>query len=211
MSETKRRKKLSATEERFLNYLIDNDIKEILPVVQPEGVVYSIISGFKTTEKENIEDLLFDLSEKGFLDEQEYDRSIFCPNCGSIHVYSKLNCPRCNSRKVNRHELIEHPHCGYIGGIDDLKRTSRGYICPNCGETLRNKRIELARRKSDYLVIGSSYSCDNCGHKFDKPNTSHHCQKCATMIRHITQGVEKCSPELSKSKCVSQICSRLYL
>lgn len=191
MSEKKRRKKLSATEERFLNYVIDNDIKEILPVVQPDGVVYTIVSGFDLSEKESIEDLLFDLTDKGFFDEQEYDRSIFCPNCGSIHVYSKLNCPRCNSRKVNRHELIEHAHCGYIGGVDDLKRTSRGYLCPNCGESLRNKQIEMARRKSDYLVIGSSYSCDNCGHKFDKPNTSHHCQKCGNMFNFKQASYEK--------------------
>jgi DNA-directed RNA polymerase subunit RPC12/RpoP len=191
MSEKKIRKKMSVTEESFLNYLIDNDIKDIIPLIQPIGVIYSNVSGFEISEDERIEDLLISLTAKGFLTEQEYDRSIFCPNCSSIHVYSKLTCPRCNSNKVTRHELIEHPNCGFIGGVSELKKTNRGYICPNCGEILRNKKMDMATRKTDYLVIGSSYSCDNCGHKFDKPNTSHHCQNCGTIFDFRQAGYEK--------------------
>lgn len=191
MSEKKFREKLSATEERFLNYLIDNEIKNINPIIRPDGVIYSGIGGFETSENETIEEILFSLTDKGYFFEREFDRSIFCPSCGSIHVYSKLNCPRCASYMVNRHELIEHPNCGYIGGIDELTRNARGYVCPNCNEIIRNKKIDVARLKSDYLVIGSSYSCDNCGHKFDKPNTTHNCQECGLVFNFRQASYEK--------------------
>lgn len=191
MSEEKFREKLTATEERFLNFIIDNDISNINPIIRPDGVIFSGISGFETSENETIEELLFSLTDKGYFFEQEFDRSIFCPSCGSIHVYSKLNCPRCASYKVNRHELVEHPNCGYIGSIEDLTKNPRGFVCPNCNEIIRNKKIDVARFKSDYLIIGSSYSCDNCGHKFDKPNNTHHCQECGMVFNFRQASYEK--------------------
>jgi hypothetical protein len=96
MIEKKNREKLTATEERFLNYIIDNGINQITPIIKNNRIIFTQISGFKIPENENIQKIISDLTEKGYFIEQEFDRSILCPNCESVNVYSKLNCPRCD-------------------------------------------------------------------------------------------------------------------
>jgi transposase-like protein len=164
---------LEAAEERLLNYLVDQHIAEIVPVTYYNDIVYDILQNYEVKEKKQLDALLDSLTEKGYFDKKEYDRVMHCPRCKSIHKITKYNCPQCQSVRVKRHELIEHTNCGYIGEITDFLKPNDEMVCPKCGKDV--KHIE---GNGDYEVIGTSYECDNCGYKFDKPDTTNYCQNC---------------------------------
>jgi hypothetical protein len=51
--------------------------------------------------------------------------------------------------------------------------------CPRCDY----EKEGIFKRKSkpeDFKLIGTSYMCDNCSYKFDKPETRHYCHDCGT-------------------------------
>ena len=61
-----------------------------------------------------------------------------------------------------------------MGELNDFEKSNGNLTCPKCST--------IFKKNSDaYDVIGISYICDECGYKFDKPNTSHHCQNCGTI------------------------------
>ena len=172
MEEGKTNIKLELIEELLLYYLIDNNIKEIAPVIYYDVINYDIVKNFdQYVDKETFDKLLDSLKDKGYFEKKEYDRVIRCFNCHSVNKQTKYNCPQCKSTRVRRFELIEHTDCGYIGELDEFKENHEGLVCPKCSQ-------EFKENSEDYEVIGISYICDDCGYKFDKPDTSHHCQNC---------------------------------
>ncbi|MFC1803141.1 hypothetical protein ACFL0D_04140 [Thermoproteota archaeon] len=176
MEEGKTGLKLENTEEKLLYYLIDNKIKLITPITYYNKIEYDAVKEFEEyVDKNSFDNVLNSLTKKGYLRKTEYDRVIHCPNCDSIDQKLKYNCPQCGSIKARRFELIEHKDCGFVGELSDFKQNRRTMICPKCST--------LIRKKGDlYAVIGVSYICDSCGYKFDKPDTSHHCQNCGTIF-----------------------------
>jgi hypothetical protein len=164
---------LEAAEEKLLNYLVDQKINEIVPVTYHDRIVYDILQNYEVKEKKQLDAILDSLTEKGYFEKKEYDRVIHCPRCKSIHMHVKYNCPQCQSTKVNRHELIEHTNCGFIGEIEEFQKPDETMMCPKCG-----KDVKYVEGDGDYEVIGISYECDNCGYKFDKPDTTDYCQNC---------------------------------
>ena len=175
MEEGKTGIELELTEEKLLYYLIDQKIKVIEPINYYNKIEYDIVKGFEEyKDKKDFDQLLETLTKKGYLSKKEHDRVIHCPNCGSKHHETKYNCPQCESTKVRRFELIEHLDCGYVGELSDFEKTNGHLICPKCSTTFK-------KNSDAYDVIGISYICDNCGYKFDKPNTTHHCQNCGTI------------------------------
>jgi transposase-like protein len=175
MEEGKTGIELELNEEKLLYYLIDNKIKVIKSVIYYNKIDYDSVKDFEEyREKKEFDTLLDALTEKGYLSKTEHDRVIHCPNCDSKHHETKYNCPQCNSTKVRRFELIEHLDCGYVGELEEFEKSNGKLICPKCSTM-------FLRNSGAYEVIGISYICDNCGYKFDKPNTSHHCQNCGTI------------------------------
>ena len=176
MEEGKTGLKLENTEEKLLYYLIDNKIKLITPITYYNKIEYDAVKDFEEyADKNSFDNVLNSLTEKGYLTKTEHDRVIHCPNCDSIDQKIKYNCPQCGSIKVRRFELIEHKDCGFVGELSAFKQNPYTMLCPNCST--------LIKKKSDsYSVIGISNICDSCGYKFDKPETSHHCQNCGTIF-----------------------------
>jgi CheY-like chemotaxis protein len=132
------------------------------------------------------------LAKKGYLKPREHIRALICPQCGSPHVYSKYTCPRCQSIEINRMRLIEHPFCGYTGFTDKFTSGSH-LVCPNC-QTDLSPALGMPRgdgSKQDYKIIGSSFECEDCGHRFDRPNNQNSCQECGLTFDYKSARYEK--------------------
>jgi DNA-directed RNA polymerase subunit RPC12/RpoP len=183
MYKEKKQIDLEANEERLLNYLVDNGIKEIKPTIRYDSIKFDELEDFRKINRiEDLNSLLKNVTLKGYFNELEFDRSIFCPNCGSIHKQTKYNCARCNSIKVKRYELIEHSTCGYIAERKAFLNEENIFVCPGCSRKTTSKtRKSKNKDVGVFNVIGTSYSCDNCGHKFDKPEVTNICQNCGTI------------------------------
>lgn len=178
MEEGKTGLSLKKMEERLLYYLIDNKISLISPKIYYNLIEYSAVIDFDGyQDKEQFDELLDDLTAKGYFDIYEFDRVIRCPNCDSIDQKMKYNCPQCGSIKVRRFELIEHMDCGFIGERGDFKQNKKSIICPKCSKLLRSNSRAIE-------IIGVSHICESCGLKFDKPDISSHCQNCKTIFDH---------------------------
>ncbi|MFP3951097.1 MAG: hypothetical protein ACLFVP_03000 [Candidatus Bathyarchaeia archaeon] len=176
---------LPMEEESIIKRALERSLDEITPKIMAENLTYNGLEDL--VEEFGLQEFqcsLRALSKKGFLEEREYDRAIFCPNCDSLHVHSKFACPKCDSVNVARKELIEHMHCGYIGNKDSFRSGER-LICPNCSTDLGSFDGEPEDSgKRSYTVIGSSFICEKCGHNFDKPKVIHKCTSCGTRFNH---------------------------
>jgi len=130
----------------------------------------------------SIDKILKSLQDKGYLRESYYDYILLCPNCDSFNIYTNYSCPYCQSVKIKKTKLAEHKLCGYIGDLDEFSKLD-GYLCPQCKtrlETTAAALPQLLRSKTEALrVIGSSFICDKCGAKFEKPNIVHTCDQCS--------------------------------
>jgi hypothetical protein len=176
---------LPKEQESIIRRALERNLDEIIPNAKTNTLSYQKLEdlveeiGFKKFQLS-----LKELVNKGYLEEREHARAIFCPNCDSIHVHSKYVCPKCESTKVTRRELIEHSFCGFIGSKDSFESDGR-LICPNCGADLGPITDEpVESGKKSYNIIGSSYICDNCEHHFDRPHIIHNCTKCGNIFTH---------------------------
>ena len=171
---------LTSEEESLLTRLVDKGVREIGSGIGPEGVVYD---GLEDISGEygwrRLRQLFRSLAEKGFLTVKEHDRVIFCSKCGALNIYAKFCCTRCQSSKVIFIELIEHPFCGYMGGKEKFISGS-SLVCPKCKTDLGPFDGEPPGNGSsrDYTIIGSSFECEKCGNRFDRPNVLYVCQQC---------------------------------
>ena len=115
-------------------------------------------------------DFLSELSKVGILNRELYDKTLFCPNCGSPKISIRYNCPHCNSFNVRKSALIEHLPCGYIDTEDRFEK-EESLVCPRCGKELKKPDI-------DYRKAGIWCTCNNCKKSFDIPVPSHFCREC---------------------------------
>ncbi|RLI08771.1 hypothetical protein DRO42_05740 [Candidatus Bathyarchaeota archaeon] len=193
MSRKNQRPVLTPEEKGLLTRLIEKGVKEIKPRIGPEGVTYD---GLEDLAEEHgwqkLRQLLESLGDKGYLIVKEHDRAIFCPKCGAVHVYSKYTCPRCQSANVNRMELIEHPFCGYIGDRESFV-SEDDLVCPNCKTNLgaADGASPGDGSRQDYKVIGTTFECEKCGYRFNRPNVLHVCQVCGANFDYKTARYEK--------------------
>ncbi len=196
MSKTSREiTKLSPNEERLLNILIDKEERETKPKRVGNDVVYE---GLEELTKEignrELKKLLKSLTSKGFLSEKNFDSAIFCPHCDSIETYSRYICPQCQSLNVQKVQLLEHPFCGYIGNRREFEEDT-DLVCPKCktvlGDFIQAQSKTHTDKSKVVRVIGSSFTCDKCGSKFEKPQTSHTCKRCGATFTYKEANYEK--------------------
>jgi len=186
---------LPPDEERLINTIVDLGLRELKPRRTDHTIVYAGLEeltkelGVKETRK-----LLRSLANKGFLEEKNYDSAISCPNCESNIVHSKYSCPQCESKNVHKIQLIEHPFCGYIGNRDEFEPDGE-LTCPKCKTKLGSFAKAQSKNQTDkskvIRVIGSSYSCDKCGSKFEKPNITHICDRCDATFTYKEANYDK--------------------
>lgn len=184
---------LTADEKALLDVMVERGEALFEPNIGPEGVTYPEMEGYsQEVGWDKVLRLLSSLTEKGFLASEDVEHAIFCPSCESPHVYSKYTCPRCNSSHVNHVTLMQHPHCGYHGEKGTFIKGKR-LICPKCNTDLgpRNGRPPGDGSKQDYRVLGSTFDCEKCDYRFDKPNIVHFCPHCGAPFDYRTAIIRK--------------------
>ncbi len=117
-----------------------------------------------------VDNFLKQLTDVGILKKELYDRTIYCPNCGSARISIHYNCPYCKSFNVEKSSLIEHVQCGYIDTEGHFLVEER-LVCPKCHK-------ELTKPDVDYKKAGVWCVCRNCSKSFDIPVPSHFCRDC---------------------------------
>jgi len=170
---------LGDTSKKLLEIIVIGEDSPILPSIGPDGLTYKRFKEY-SYEPENTISMLDELTEKGFLKRNDVDHAIFCPQCGSPHVYSKYGCPITDSIHLSKITLIEHPHCGHIGEREKYEKDDR-MICPQCGIPLREVDGDPPGDGSryDWKKIGSAYECEVGGtERFERPEIIHFCQVC---------------------------------
>lgn len=161
----------------------------------PEGVVYEGLEEIMDEEDydwEMLHQTLESLADKDYLMRRGHSRVLLCPKCGSPHVYSKYACTKCESMDVSHIKLIEHVFCGYTGIWDKFVKKTR-LVCPNCDTDMGSihSRPPGDGSQIDYRVIGTTYECEKCGNRFDRPTILHECQECGSTFDFKTSRYEK--------------------
>ena len=174
---------LTVEEKDFLRYLSESGLIHLEPEVTPDGVIYKDLE----TGEYDWKQILFmfkSLTKKGYLDEEDHDRAIFCPNCDSPHVYSKYACPVDRSIFIKKVTLLQHITDGFHGEKEVFEKEDR-LICPKCGEDLGHAH-DSATHDESLREIGFSFECEKSGHKFEKPLVLHFCPDCGSMFDYKT-------------------------
>jgi hypothetical protein len=188
MSEGNVAAKLSPNEEKLLNTMMNLGLRDARPRRTDHTIVYG---GLEEIIKElggvETRKLLKSLASKGYLEEKNYDSVVTCPNCESVNILSKYSCPHCESISIYKVQLLEHPICGYIGNRSDFE-TAGELLCPKCKTRLGSFATARSKNQEDkskiIRVIGSSYLCEKCGSKFEKPRIAHVCEQCSTTFTY---------------------------
>jgi len=181
---------LTELENCFLEYLVDSEYSEFQ--ISSEGNISQNIILQKIKEKiskENIFNILVSLEKKGYLEKNVLGSSVQCPDCYSKDIKITFSCPNCNSNKIIKNEIIEHPYCGYRGNKSQFNKNGK-LVCPQCLSILtRKEKINKENDKkfvivNSYLINGSVFKCEECGNIINKPNINFTCNKCETKFNY---------------------------
>lgn len=201
-------------EEALLNTLIDKGLRETKPKRQGDVVIYE---GLEDLTKEftavEINKLLKSLSTKGYLIEKSYDSAILCPRCNSLQISSRYRCPQCQSINIQKVQLVEHMICGFIDNRSKFE-TEEGLVCPKCktviGDFLSTQSKTQPDKNKAIRVIGSSFACDKCGSKFERPNVLHNCERCGSNFTYSEANYEKL-PSYELTDKVEELAPRRFV
>lgn len=174
---------LTVEEKGFLRYLSERGLIHLEPVITPDGIIYKNLDTDEYDWKQIIF-MLKSLTKKGYLDEEDYDRAIFCPACDSPHVYSKYACPIDRSIFIKKVTLLQHVTDGFHGEKKVFEVDDR-LICPQCGEDLGHAH-DSGTYNETLREIGFSFECEKSGHKFERPLVLHFCPDCGSMFDYKT-------------------------
>jgi len=129
---------------------------------------------------ELVDDFLKQLTNANILKRELYDRTVYCPKCGSVRISIHYDCPYCKSFNVEKSALVEHMSCGYID-TEEKFHTKEKLVCPRCNK-------ELTKPDLDYRKAGVWCICHNCGKNFDIPVASHFCRDCHSAFSYEDAG-----------------------
>ena len=159
--------------QELLNKFLSGEIKRLDPVYdQQTGYHYPEVEAIVGNAAQ-AEAFLDKLQHEGVLEKKLYDKTIFCPNCGSADVAFRYCCPFCKSFDIQKSSLIEHVKCGYMD-IEANFRQGNIYVCPKC-------HMELKKLDVDYRKAGVWCACNECKKNFDIPVPEHFCRNCSTI------------------------------
>jgi transcription elongation factor Elf1 len=158
--------------QALLNKFMSGSIDTLTPIFDlKRGFVYPDVEEI-IGESEDAEKFLAMLVEAGILKRELYDKTVYCPKCGSANVSVQYCCPFCLSHDIKKSSLIEHVKCGYMD-IEEKFVSGDGLICPKC-------KSQLTVEDVDYRRAGLWCTCNKCGRSFDIPVPRHFCRNCQT-------------------------------
>jgi uncharacterized OB-fold protein len=184
---------LSSEERGILEELVVLGDVRHEPEIGPRGVTYSTLG--ELGEKHGwvkLVETMERLADGGYLKGEDVEHGVFCPSCGSPHVYSRYMCPKCQSSHIERITLMQHMFCGYQGERRTYLKGGR-LVCPKCGTDLgsADAKPKGDGSREDYKIIGSTFQCEKCEAKFDKPNITHFCPQCGAHFDYRTAIIRK--------------------
>lgn len=174
---------ITVEEKGFLRYIHEQGLSRLEPRVTPEGIVFGNLT-LGDYEWKQVLFLLKSLSQKDYLDEEDFDRAIFCPTCDSPHVYSKYACPVDKSIFIKKITLYQHTTDGFQGEKELFQKEVR-LVCPKCGNDLGHSE-DVSTHDPTLKEIGFSYECEKGGHKFERPSILHFCPDCSAIFNYKT-------------------------
>ncbi|MCW3983415.1 MAG: hypothetical protein NWE96_05410 [Candidatus Bathyarchaeota archaeon] len=122
------------------------------------------------------------LEDKKTVKKTPYCSTIKCATCNGQSFEFYLQCPQCESRLLNRGEIIEHFSCGYVDFDTNFKRDDK-LVCLKCNKDLKQIGV-------DYRRVGVGYSCAN-RHLFSTPRIVFVCSKCKEQFDFSEAKLEK--------------------
>jgi transcription elongation factor Elf1 len=156
--------------QMLLSKFLSGEIKKIEPVYDSKvGYRYPVVETL-VGEASQVEPFLNNLYNAGVLEKKLYDKTLFCPECGSADISTRYCCPFCKSFDIQKSSLVEHVKCGYMD-LEAKFKVGDKYVCPKCHEELR--KIDV-----DYRKAGIWCTCNNCGKSFDVAVPAHFCRSC---------------------------------
>jgi hypothetical protein len=184
MSENIESPNLTNEERKILTTLASKGLTSTKPGRSNGAIIYEGLEGLaKDYPGRSISKIMQSLVTKGYMRESNYDYLLLCPSCDYVNIYTNYGCPSCQSRKVRKTKLAEHKLCGYLGDVEEFVQAD-DYVCPKCKTHLEKITPDQPKKtgpKGESLrIIGSSFVCDKCGAKFDKPNIIHTCEHCGS-------------------------------
>ncbi|MEM2364599.1 MAG: hypothetical protein QW371_02635 [Candidatus Bathyarchaeia archaeon] len=156
---------------KFLSWIIEGH-ESIRP--KEEGGLYALdLDGAPGSVGLGI---LEELSNLGLFHKDIIDAQPLCPRCDSPEFYDRYLCPSCRSVRLERGELIEHYHCGFMGPEEEFAKGD-GLACPKCGRRLISAGTDHGRMRG-------SFKCLDCGADFATPLICHICIACGSKFTH---------------------------
>ncbi|HEW89913.1 MAG TPA: hypothetical protein ENG43_01040 [Candidatus Bathyarchaeota archaeon] len=156
---------------RLLTAVLDRGITRIEPTFVPRGGLrYLVAEEVTGLDPARAFQLLENMHQLGIFRKVLYDKTVFCPDCGSHEISIHFNCPNCGSMDTVKLSLIEDMSCGYIDK-EERFRTERGLVCPHCGRP-------LVKPGEDFRRVGIWYTCRSCESEFDIPIVTYTCRRC---------------------------------
>lgn len=116
--------------------------------------------------------LLEQLANLGYLIREINDCYYSCPDCSSARLQMKSTCKICDSNALERTLIIEHFICG-TQTIGKKFIAANGMFCPKCNIQLKTEGI-------DYSNLGLFYYCHKCKNFFNNPNKYLLCYNCGS-------------------------------
>jgi transcription elongation factor Elf1 len=174
MSQQEKLQRAEIFKDHLVQVLLSKFLSEEITILEPiydadGGYHYPIVEKI-VGDRGVVEDFLKQLVDVNILKKELYDRTIYCPKCGSLRISIHYDCPYCKSFNVEKSALIEHVSCGYID-TEEKFRARKKLVCPKCNK-------ELTKADLDYKKAGVWCVCHNCGKSFDIPVPSHFCRDC---------------------------------
>ena len=156
--------------QMLLSKFLSGEIEKLDPVYASDvGYRYPVVESI-VGDATQVGSFLNKLCEAGVLEKRLYDKTIFCPKCGSANVSTRYCCPFCKSFDIKKSALVEHVKCGYMD-VEDKFCEGDKCVCPKCNEELR--KIDV-----DYRKAGVWCTCKDCEKSFDVPVPAHFCRYC---------------------------------
>jgi CheY-like chemotaxis protein len=99
---------------------------------------------------------------------------------------SELICPNCNTNLGQRTRMRKSERDPKTEQQTRKRRTVKN---PHIEQRTMRKsaRVPITEHK----ILGSTFECENCGHRFEKPNTTHFCQSCENSFDYKTARYDK--------------------
>lgn len=142
----------------FFDQLITFKLKTIEPEFDgnsQKGYRYPLIENLLEMDINETIETLEMLYHADILKRDYFDTIIVCPECRSIDIHLKLECPTCQSAHAEPVQVIEHFSCGKVFREKDVTIKKGNSICPECNAPLTEEGVDFATKQTLH--------CSNCG------------------------------------------------